>query len=262
MSDQVREIDPRILIVGRPSFDIDAFLEYLAREQLEWRRSEGAGPAEELVEVAGRMCYLSFGARQSSKDNRDYIGNLIRRGHESVLEHVSWTFLLTNVTRAFSHQLVRHRVGFAFSQLSQQYADQTDLPSLMPPTVSASPELRDAWVRSSEQAHETYEFIFARLEGEMPSSPNVDEQRERLRGIRSAARSVLPESMETRIVLTANARALRHFLDVRGGLVGDLEMRMVSASLLRLLKLEAPALFADFETTDHEGAPLVRHVQA
>jgi thymidylate synthase (FAD) len=115
--------DPKIYVLARPSFtnEFDAFLQ---EEGQEWKGSTST-PAERLVEFAGRICYMAFGVRQSTKTNSEYIGNLIRQEHESVLEHVGWTFLLTNVSRAFTHQLVRHRVGFSFSQLSQQYHDES-----------------------------------------------------------------------------------------------------------------------------------------
>src|SRR5262249_24968483 len=113
-------------LVTKPAFDVNVFLAFVADEKLTWRRSPGARAAEEIVEGAGRVCYLSFGTRQAPRTNSEYISHLIAMGHESVLEHVTWGFVLTGVSRAFTHQMVRHRVGFAFSQLSQQYHDERD----------------------------------------------------------------------------------------------------------------------------------------
>src|SRR5689334_13364185 len=118
-------MSPHVYLISSPRFKIAEFNRFLAAERLQWKRTPHSAPAEELVEVSGRICYLSFGALQSPRSNREYIQNLIDREHESVLEHASWTFLLTGVSRAFTHQLVRHRVGFSFSQLSQQYHDET-----------------------------------------------------------------------------------------------------------------------------------------
>ena len=112
-----------INIVSKPTADLTKVTEYLQAEGFSWTEDVDATPGEKLVEVAGRICYMSF-SKDMSKiryPNSKYIKNIIDKGHESVLEHASWSFILSGVSRAFSHQLVRHRVGFAFSQLSQQY---------------------------------------------------------------------------------------------------------------------------------------------
>ena len=119
---------PKIYLIARSRFDEEAFLPFLREEKAKWHRTAGATEPEEIVEISGRICYMSFKTKrtkQSPRSNADYIRNLIEQGHESVLEHVSWTFLLTGVSRALTHQLVRHRVGFSFSQLSQQYHEET-----------------------------------------------------------------------------------------------------------------------------------------
>src|SRR5579872_3130893 len=106
---------PRIYLISRPTFDFHSLSEFLELEGVSWRRTEGSTSAEEVIEVSGRVCYMSFGRKQSPRTTPEYIGNLVEMGHESVLEHACWTFLVTGVSRAFSHQLVRHRVGFSFS---------------------------------------------------------------------------------------------------------------------------------------------------
>src|SRR4051794_15196054 len=98
-----------VYVLSRPSFHDTAALSFLRAEDTGWRRDSAGTPAEELVEFAGRVCYMSFGSRQSPRTNREYIQNLIVQGHESVLEHASWTLLLSGVSRSFTHQLVRHR---------------------------------------------------------------------------------------------------------------------------------------------------------
>jgi thymidylate synthase (FAD) len=118
------KVPVRVHLVSRPQFDLGEFLAFLANSQMGWRRSAGAGDAQELIEAAGRVCYMSFGQNQSERTNVEYIRNLIELGHESVLEHVNWGFVISGISRALSHQIVRHRVGFAFSQLSQQYHDE------------------------------------------------------------------------------------------------------------------------------------------
>jgi thymidylate synthase (FAD) len=249
----------RSYLVTRPAFDVDAFVAFLADEGLTWHRSSGAREAEEIVESAGRICYFSFGPHQSPRTTTEYIARLVEMGHESVLEHVSWGFVLAGVSRAFTHQLVRHRVGFAFSQLSQQYHDELDATFVEPTHLANSPDAREAWQRAVTAARAAYREILNSLK-DLPAGSMPAETKEMNRAILSAARSVLPSATETKIFVTANARALRHFFRVRGGLVGDEEMRRVSAALLAQLKVEAPALFADYVIDAlPDGSPIVVH---
>ena len=244
----------KIHLLVRPAFDVDAFLVFLSEHGCDWRRSAGATQVEEIVEIAGRVCYMSFGERQSPRDNRTYLDNLINSGHESVLEHVSWTFLIEGVSRAFTHQLIRHRPGWAYSQLSQQYHDEAAATFVMPEELQDDPQARAQWVQAVEQCRAAYVRLTDLL------NRTAGDGKERSRSIRSAARSVLPNATETKIVVTANARALRHFLKVRGAIEGDFEMRSVSAELLKVLRAEAPHLFSDFSTqTMRDGTPTVLH---
>lgn len=259
MTDDLRIVQPTIFLIARPAFDVDAFLRFLATESLSWRRAETATASEELVEAAGRVCYMSFGKKQSPRTNREFVENLIRMGHESVLEHVSWTFLITGVSRAFTHQLVRHRVGFAFSQLSQQYHDESEATFVMPPHIAENPKVREAWQGAIQATKRAYTLIANLLGDAVKEHPDQD-KKEINRAVRSAARSVLPNATETKIVITANARALRHFFRVRGAIAGDIEMRQVASELLESLRSEAPSLFFDFEIRRlPDGSPIIEH---
>jgi thymidylate synthase (FAD) len=157
--------------------------------------------------------------------------------------------LLVGISRAFTHQLVRHRIGFSFSQLSQQYHEDTDAEFVEPPQLQHSPHASEAWRRAMSVAKESYKTILDSL-GNAPNGSGVElEKKERERAIRSAARSVLPNATETKIILTANARALRHFFEVRGSIPGDVEMREVAGAMFKLVYADAPSLFPDFALT-------------
>lgn len=253
----------KIYMISRPKFERTAWQAFLDDLGSTWRRTPEATDGEELAEVAGRVCYLSVGDRQSTRSNREYIQNLISMGHESVLEHISWTVLITGVSRAFTHQLVRHRAGFAFSQLSQQYHDENDSEVVEPPHLRESQEAYQAWRRTMEAAQESYRVIYNSLSQPLESQGLGLPAKELHRAIRSVARSVLTNATETKIMVTANARAFRHFLKVRGGIPGDWEMRTVSAELLRILKVEAPSIFADFQIQElPDGSPVVIHLDS
>lgn len=247
----------KLYVVSRPNMDLAAITSFLADAGLSWRRSADASEAEEIVEVAGRVCYLSFGSNQSPRSTGAYIRNLVIQGHESVLEHISWSFILTGVSRGFSHQLVRHRAGFSFSQLSQQYHDESAAGVIVPEAVQSSPGALEIWNRVTSEARAGYVALLDALLD--ATTPELSE-RERLRLVRSAARGVLPAATSTTIFLTANARALRHFLRVRGGIPGDEEMRHISGMLLEAVSVDAPDVFGDFEVvTLNDGSPSVRH---
>jgi thymidylate synthase (FAD) len=244
-------------LLSRPVFSNEfqsIINDFLPKGDSNWRLDDVSTEAERVVEFAGRVCYMSFGSRQSPRSNSEYIANLIRKGHESVLEHAVWTFALSGVSRSFSHQLVRHRVGFSYSQLSQQYYDESGNSPVQPAGIADNVEAIEAWKRAHKVSHESYLAIMASVEpNNMVSNP------ENLRAVRSAARSVLTNSQRVAIVVTANARSIRHFLSLRGDIEGDLEMRIVSGLLLDVFKKEAPALFADFSLeTSHDGYPRVR----
>ena len=252
---------PTLFLVGRPAFDYDSFFEFLDTEKESWVKTKEALPSEDIVEAAGRLCYMSFGSKQFRKCNKDYIQNLIAQGHESVLEHVNWSFILTGVSRAFTHQLVRHRAGFSFSQLSQQYHDENDASFVMPNIIARFPHLTEHWSRSVDESKRAYQQLLALLESETFLKLSPLEKKEFRRAVRTAARSVLPNATETKIFITANARAIRHFLAIRGGIPGDEEMRLVSTLILSALNQEAPALFSDFIIENmSDGTPIVRQI--
>jgi thymidylate synthase (FAD) len=256
-------MSPRVYLLGRPHFDreYEEFLrDILPPGEASWRCDENATPAERLVEFAGRVCYMSFGMRQSCKTNAEYIQNFIRQGHESVLEHAVWTLAIAGVSRALTHQLVRHRVGFAFSQLSQQYHDQSEAKFVRPPQIEDVPEAGAAWDNAIRETQLAYKKILSNLEAQQTRSYSRSEV---TRALRSAARSVLPNATETALVVTVNARAARHFLKLRGTIVGDVEMRCTTAALLEVLRPEGPAFFADFSVKYlDDGLPLLANFQS
>lgn len=250
----------KVYIIGRSSFDVDPFISFLNDQKKTWKRTPEATESEEIAEIAGRICYMSFGKNQSTKSNADYIRSLILRGHESVLEHVNWTFLITGISRAFTHQLVRHRVGFSFSQLSQQYYSHAEAEFVTPHLLKKYPNALDAWDRAVKVAKETYLNIIESLSEMERELNNELKKKEIRRAIHSASRSILPNATETKILVTANARAIRYFLKVRGSIPGDEEMRRVSAEILRLLLSEAPAFFFDFQIEKlSDGSEIVTH---
>lgn len=186
----------------------------------------GSGSApERLIEFAGRVCYRS---EDKMGHNPRFIAARIQEGHESIVEHASFTFLVEGISRACSHQLVRHRIA-SYSQESQRYCEmRKDDPLVTPPAVEADEEAHAVWQRAIDELGEAYQAL-------------------RERGIhKEDARFLLPNAMATRIVVTMNARSLRHFFDVRLHPSAQWEIRALARDMLRLVYPLAPSVFGDF----------------
>src|SRR3990172_114503 len=233
--------EPRVYLVGRQRMDGDAVQRFLDDYGLTWETDTEVG-GEQLVEAGGRVCYLSFG--KGRKTNREYIGNLIAMKHGSVLEHATWDFIIAGVSRSFSHELVRHRAGWGYSQLSQRYVDESMANFIEPDVIAGDERLHAVWLRAVQTSHQAYLDL---VEGLMAKMTEVGNKTERRKRVREAARSVLPNATETLIFCSANARALRHFIELRGSEGADVEIRKVALQMLRLMQREAPTLFGDYE---------------
>jgi thymidylate synthase (FAD) len=226
----------------------DGMGQFLQDRALTWTHEDVASDPERVVEAAGRVCYMSFGARQHRQSTGDYLSHIIAQGHDSVLEHANFTVLVDGLTRALSHQLVRHRIGFAYSQLSQQYHDESDAEFIEPPWLDDDPALREQWSRWNDATHAMYETLLK--SGADTDLSQTLNPRELQRFVRSMARSVLPNATPTTLVVTGNARAWRNLLRSRGDTAGDLEMRNYCVSVYRLLYAAAPNLFAGFDLVE------------
>jgi thymidylate synthase (FAD) len=237
--------EPAVYLVGRQVLDEAELDRFLADHGVAWESdTEVAG--EYLAEVAGRVCYMSF-ARPRPGGNKTYLDHILEVGHGSVLEHAVWNFVFTGVSRTLTHELVRHRAGFAFSQLSQRYVDESVAEYIEPDCISADPELHRLWLDAIARSHQAYLKLSEKLQETFRDEPDKTMRRKLAR---QAARSVLPNATETKIFVTANARALRHFVEMRGDAAADVEIRTLAVAVLKLLQEEAPNLFGDYTLVD------------
>ena len=152
--------------------------------------------------------------------------------------------LLEGISRSLTHELVRHRAGFAYSQLSQRYVDESDAQFVMPPAIIGEEALESAWISQVTAALDSYVSLVDQL---ITKYSWVDDKVHRRKMAREAARGVLPNSTETKIVVTGNARAWRTMLELRSSEAAELEIRRMAVMVLRVLQHEAPAFFSDFE---------------
>ena len=230
--------EPKLSLLSRPVFTEPTHL------PVTWLGESTDG--ERLAEFAGRLCYMSQ-KNPASRNTRDYLENIKKQGHGSVLEHENYSMLLEGVSRSLTHELVRHRAGFAYSQLSQRYVDEGKASFVVPPAIIGDESLEKAWSSQVTQAQQTYVSLVESLMGRYAW---VADKVHRRKMAREAARGVLPNSTETKIVVTANARAWRTMLELRSSEGAELEIRRLAVTVLRVLQQEAPAFFSDFEIYD------------
>jgi len=186
------------------------------------RYLRGDGTPEELLEHAGRVCYRSERRGEPGK----FLRARVREGHESIVEHASATFEIGGVSRACSHQLVRHRVA-SYSQESQRYVDMSGPEWVLPSSIADNPEARAIWERFSGEVQAAYRAL------RKLGVPKED------------SRFALPNATATRIVVTMNFRELLHVFRLRISPGAQWEIRQVCVRMLELVYPLAPNVFGD-----------------
>jgi len=237
--------EPEIYLVAKQVVDEKALEKFLADENLSWETdSEVAG--ERIAEMAGRLCYMSFG--KGRKSNSEYLKHILEVRHGSVTEHVVYTLIFTGLSRSLTHELVRHRAGWAYSQLSQRYVDESDCNFVEPDFIADDKELHDMFVDVMDKIRPVYETMTSKIVKIIAKKyPDITDKTTLRKMARQAARCVLPNATETKICVTANVRALRHFIELRANPAADLEIRKLAVKLCRMMKKESPNLFGDYE---------------
>ncbi len=216
--------------------------DFVAPPDVDWSSDADGGAA--LVEFAGRACYQSWSKpNPKTATNTGYLRHIIDVGHFSVLEHASVSFYITGISRSCTHELIRHR-HFSYSQLSQRYVPETESQIVVPPGMEDDDELRGILTEAADASRAAYTELLGKLEAKFADQPNALLRRKQAR---QAARAVLPNATETRIVVTGNYRAWRHFIAMRASEHADIEIRRLAIGCLRLLVDVAPAVFGDFD---------------
>jgi thymidylate synthase (FAD) len=241
--------EPKVRLIGRQTIDQLSLDDFLKDEEVEGWQTDTDIAAQKLVEISGRLCYKSY-AKPRPGGNAAYLGHILEVGHGSVLEHAVYSFIITGVSRSFTHELVRHRAGWAYSQRSQRFVDEWDCAFVEPEPIASDPELHAIWLAAMTVANRAYAHL---AEGLMHRFAGIEDKTLRRKRAREAARSVLPNATETQIFVTANARALRHFIEARGDEHADAEIRRVALAMLAILQADSPNLFGDFTIRQVEG---------
>lgn len=219
-----------------------AYTHFVPPADIEWETD--AEGAEALTEFAGRACYETWDKpNPHTATNAGYIRHVLEVGHVSLLEHATVTFYITGISRSCTHELIRHR-HFSYSQLSQRFVPEDEALVVPPPALADDPHLVEVFTAAAEKSREAYRTLLAALEEKFAAEPNALLRRKQAR---QAARAVLPNATETRIVVTGNLRSWRHFIGMRATEYADVEIRQLAIACLRQLQQIAPTVFGDFE---------------
>jgi thymidylate synthase (FAD) len=259
----MHETTPSVFLIARPSIDLEAIGAYLRAVGGEsWLKrrldeSEGAPNAGELVvEFCGRACYRSWepglnpNVTKVRSDQREYFANILSSAHGSVLEHANYSFALHDVSRVATHEIVRHRAGSAFSQESLRYVRLTDIGFRVAPALEP---VRERVLAIVEQLEE-FQVSAARELGIDEEGVPFHVKKE----VTSALRRLAPIGLSTDIIWTANARTLRHVIEMRTAPGAEEELRLIFDSVARVMLDEAPALFQDF-VREPDGSWVPQH---
>lgn len=244
----MKEVKPKVFFVASTQLDfcgVQAYLEHIGVPN--WRKEQKghSSDSELLIEIMGRLCYRSFApgmnpnVKKVREGNQGYLKNIIKSGHGSVLEHSSVSFIFADVSRVFTHELVRHRVGTAMSQESLRFVRLQDLSFWSPRCLT-----------DNKEANELVEEIVGILENtqkdlaDILDLDNMDFGRKKQ--LTSAMRRVAPIGLATTIGWSANFRTLRHVIEMRTSPHAEEEIRFVFDNVAEICYINWPNIFQDF----------------
>lgn len=261
--------EPGVVVVSKPSVYLGGITDFLAGfnapthfdQYLEDPTTLTGGA--QLCKFAGQLCYLSFDTKRTKNaEAQRYFDNLKSSGHGSVLEHANYTLLLYGVSRSLTHELVRHRAGFGFSQLSQRYVSGKALRFVERPEYQDDVHLHAQFLERIDHVATEYKALTERLLKMQKDGSAVlsGEVRTDLRKkVQQTARSVLPNETEAPIVVTGNARAWRHFIEMRASAHAEIEIRALAVRVLLCLSMTNPVLFDDYEIEECGDGTYIAH---
>lgn len=268
----MHSVEPEIFILAESAMDqggLNAYLEAIGAP--DWD-TDASTDMEEIIEVASRSCYMSFrpglnaNVKRVREGNQPHLSNIIKSGHGSVLEHGWVTFAFHNVSRVFTHELVRHRPGTAISQESLRYVRADDLGAWIPPAFKGNKVAEMVFNASflhSESDYANLLGLAAEQEGKERSLEGFESlSMEVKKRYTSATRRILPIGMATNIVWSCNMRALRHVIEMRTDPAAEEEIRLVFSKVASLAIARWPNVFGDYRVTEKDGYPSQYHFES
>ena len=249
----MRPVTPKVHLIAYPTLDHEALHEYLTSIGVQkWTGSRIFDiDGEVLVEVGGRLCYRSWepglnrNVTKVREDPAEYLGNILKQKHGSVLEHANYSFIFQDVSRVFTHELVRHRAGAAYSQESMRFVRLNDIPFWFPD-----------WAREDEELMRNAEGLLIEMEDFqrwMAEHFGLDDEGvpfSEKKHKTSFMRRFAPEGVATNILATFNIRTLRHIIAMRTSLGAEEEIRLVFDKVAELALGAVPSLMQDYNRNE------------
>lgn len=247
---------PGLALIAKPHVDLAGLQNFLAGFDAALQFDQyladptALTPGAQLCKVAGQTCYASFGPKRTMNDNAArYFQNIMASGHGSVLEHANYSFLLYGISRSLTHELIRHRAGFGYSQLSQRYVTGRVLRFVERPEFQDGAELHEKFLQRIDRGHAEYHALAEKLLEEQRSGTAIlsaEAATDLRKKVNQSARAVLPNETETIIVVTGNVRAWRHFIEMRASDHSEVEIRGLAVRVFLCLRALEPILFGDY----------------
>jgi thymidylate synthase (FAD) len=254
---------PEVYLISAPMLDWGQIENYLEKvrnrtntDTYEWFRrvvkDYSMNDGEALVEFGGRLCYRSWtpganpNVQKIREDSKEYLGNILKSGHGSVLEHANYSFIFDNVSRVFTHEMVRHRAGVAVSQESMRFVRLTDIPFWFPEWAMADEKLmnRSIELLHAMELHQAWMSEHFKLDEEgIPFSEKKHKT--------SFMRRFAPDGVATGMLATINIRALRHIIYMRTAISAEEEIRIVLDQVANLALKETPNLMQDYSVDEN-----------
>ena len=252
----MHRVEPQVFLIGETRIISDGLKAYLNHIGVPEWTSDAPTDSEKLIEVMGRLCYRSFepglnpNVTRIRKENAAYIGNILAVKHGSVVEHPVMNFVFADVSRVFTHELVRHRAGVAISQESLRFVRLTDLGQWLPTAIREDQKAIEIFANTFEELE--------RLQLELAEHFHLDDSGvpfEKKKEITSAMRRIAPIGLATTIGWSANPRTLRWVLQMRTEPSAEEEIRLVFGKVGKIVMERYPNLFGDFEVEIAKGLP-------
>lgn len=249
------EVEPKVFMWKTDTILLDELIKWMehVRGKAVFDHLEGSDP-EKVIELAARNCYLSFdvglnpNVTKVREDSTEFHHNYLQHSHGSVMEHSTATFSFEDVSRVFTHEIIRNRAGLAFSQRSLRYIRLDELRFWIPPEIQENAEAYGLFLRTIvklQMAQRELSRIF-----------DIDNQSmHRKKQLTSAFRRIAPIGLATGIVVTFNMRALRHVIVQRSSPAAEIEMRTVFNEVGHIAKKRWPMIFQDFTEVHDEDGP-------
>lgn len=252
----MKVVEPDVVLLASPNIDDEGLFKLLRLLGVPNWETDTDNDSEAIVEIAGKLCYMSFATelnlnltRIRRGENRAYIHNILQQQHGSVLEHTHVSFVFHNVSRVFTHELVRHRIG-AYSQVSGRFVRSDEVLMWIPSCFKDNPDAVRIVTRAVEAAEQAAVELAALYELDKPDGDFAYKKK-----VTSAIRRILPNGLANHIMATYNHRTLRQIIQKRTSRYAEEEIRLVFAKVFSLVLPRFPAFYQDAKVEMVEGLP-------